>query len=125
MKNKIITFLTTIHGLIIALPAFAADAGADALKGLGATAGEAGLKTGLASKSVPEIIGSVIGVVLGLLGVVFMILLLYGGYSWMTAYGNEQKLTKAKDTIINATIGLIIILAAYAISRFVIGALVG
>jgi len=119
MKNKIIAFSTTIYGLIIALPVFAADD-----YGLGATAGEAGLTTGLASKSVPEIIGSVIGVVLGLLGVVFMILLLYGGYSWMTAYGNEQKLTKAKDTIINAVIGLIIILAAYAISTFVINALV-
>jgi len=68
----------------------------------------------------PKLIGKYINIFLSILGVLFVILIVYGGYSWMTAYGNEQKLTKAKDTIINAVIGLIIVLAAYTISSFVV-----
>jgi hypothetical protein len=54
-----------------------------------------------------------------------MILMIYGGYNWMTAAGDEQKIDKAKDTIRAAMIGLIIIIAAYAISIFVISRLWG
>jgi len=93
--------------------------------GLNSTAGSAGLNTGLASKSVPQIVGSIIAVLLSMLGIIFFVLLVYGGALWMTSYGNEQKVTKAKDLIINAVIGLVVILAAYAISSFVINALVG
>jgi len=56
---------------------------------------------------------------LGLLGVIFIILIIIAGYNWMTAAGDEQKVTKAKDTIQRAIIGLIIILAAYSITYFV------
>jgi len=77
------------------------------------------------SAELPELIGKYINIFLGILGVLFVVLIVYGGYSWMTAYGNEQKLTKAKDTIINAVIGLIIIMAAYAISHFIIKGLIG
>ncbi|MFA5133379.1 MAG: hypothetical protein WC459_01040 [Patescibacteria group bacterium] len=105
-------------GLFYSLPAFAAY-------GLEETADSAGLKTGLASKSVPEIVGSIISIGLSLLGIIFLILMIYGGALWMTSYGNEQKVTKAKDLIISAVIGLIITLAAYAITNFVVGALVG
>lgn len=44
---------------------------------------------------------------------------------WMTAFGNDQKVEKSKEIIISAAIGLVIVLAAYAISRFVFGALAG
>ena len=68
-------------------------------------------------------IGSTIKVViegfLGLLGVIFIILIIVAGYNWMTAAGDEAKVTKAKDTIQRAIIGLIIILAAYSITYFV------
>ena len=46
--------------------------------------------------------------------------MVYGGYLWMTARGNEEEVTKAKNLIKAAIIGLIIVLAAYAISIFVI-----
>ena len=65
------------------------------------------------------IIGSVIEAFLGLLGVLFLIYTLYGGYSWMTAQGDEDRVTKAKDTIQRAIIGLIVTIAAYAISYWV------
>jgi len=74
--------------------------------------------------SLPELVGKYIRIFLGLLGVIFAILMVYGGYTWMTSYGNEQKVTKAKDLIIDAVIGLVIILAAYAITGFVVGELV-
>ena len=54
------------------------------------------------------------------MGVIFLILAIYGGYNWMMARGNEEMVERAKKTITNAIIGLIVILAAYAISRFII-----
>ena len=71
------------------------------------------------------IIGQVITMVLGLLGVIFLILAIYGGYNWMLARGNEEMVETAKKTITNAVIGLIVVLAAYAISWFVINAIGG
>lgn len=60
-----------------------------------------------------------------LLAVIFIGMMLYAGYNWMTAMGEEEKITKAKDTIISSVIGIIIILAAYAVTRFVISGLAG
>ncbi len=71
------------------------------------------------------ILGSVIGVVLSFVGVLFLILMIYGGLLWMTARGNEQQITKAKDLIIAAIIGIVIVMSAYAITAFVGGALTG
>lgn len=63
-----------------------------------------------------EIIGLVIKVLLSFLGVIFLVLLIYGGYLWMMDRGEEALAKKAKDVIKNAIIGLIIVLAAYAIT---------
>jgi len=69
-----------------------------------------------------EIAALIIRVVIGLLGMVFFALLVYGGYMYMTAAGKEERVKKAKDTIVAAVIGLIIVLASYAIATFVINA---
>lgn len=71
------------------------------------------------------IVGIVIQAFLGLLGVLFLVYMLYAGYNWMVAQGDEEKVTKAKDTIQRAVIGLIIIIAAYAISYWVFDSLLG
>ncbi|MBT3817156.1 MAG: hypothetical protein HOG08_02305 [Candidatus Magasanikbacteria bacterium] len=63
--------------------------------------------------------GTVIGSALSMIGVLFFILMLYAGFLWMTARGDEGQTTKAKDTIIAAVIGLIIVLSSYAVTRFV------
>jgi hypothetical protein len=68
-------------------------------------------------------IALVINTFLSLLGIIFVILVLWAGYNWMTAGGDETKVTKAKATISRAIIGLIIIVAAYAITYFVFHAL--
>ena len=84
--------------------------------GLYATANAAGLPTG---GSPIAIVASVINVVLGILGVVFVVLIIYAGWQWMTAAGNEEKITQAKKMIGGAIVGLIIILASYAITTFI------
>ncbi len=68
-----------------------------------------------------SIIASVISAVLAIVGSLFLILIIYGGITWMMAAGNEQKLEKASDTIRQALIGLIIVIAAYAISYYLVG----
>ena len=74
--------------------------------------------------SLAGIVGIGIQAFLGLLGIIFLILIIYAGYNWMTAQGEEEKVTKAKDTLQRAVIGLIIVIGAYAISYFVIDRLV-
>ncbi len=69
--------------------------------------------------SLDEIIGTVIGVALGLIGIIFLVLMIFAGYNWMTAQGDEDKVSKAKDTITRSIIGLIIVVGSYAIWRFV------
>jgi len=59
---------------------------------------------------------SIIRVILSLIGTLILALNIYGGFLWMTAAGNDEQITKAKTTIRNATIGLVIILSAYSIT---------
>lgn len=70
-----------------------------------------------------SMISTIIRAALSFLGVIFLILMIYGGYLWMTAGGNEQQVEKAKSLITAAIIGLIIVVSAYAISYFVIAKL--
>jgi TRAP-type C4-dicarboxylate transport system permease small subunit len=82
------------------------------------TADKAGYDVGRIT--LDPIIGAIIQATLSLLGIIFIILMIYGGGLWMTAKGNEQQVDKAKGLIIAAIIGLVIVVAAYAISYFVI-----
>lgn len=66
-----------------------------------------------------SIIATVIKAFIGLLGIIFIVLIVYAGYSWMTAAGDEAKVNKAKETLQRAVIGLVIVLAAYSITYFV------
>ena len=75
---------------------------------------------GLSGGALEQIVPNIISGFLGLLGLVCVILIIYAGYLWMTAGGNEEQVTKAKKIITNAVIGLIIVMLAYSISYFVI-----
>ncbi len=72
------------------------------------------------SQSLEDTIGILISVVLGLLGVIFLILTLYAGFLWMTSAGDSKKVDQAKQILTTSVIGLVIILAAYAITEFVL-----
>ncbi len=61
----------------------------------------------------------VINISLTFLGIIFLALILFSGFQWMTAGGNPENVAKAKKRLINAVIGLIIILASWTISYFV------
>lgn len=79
---------------------------------------------GLPSTDIRLIAARIIRTALGLLGIVAVVLILYGGFTWMTAGGSEDRISKAKQILVNAVIGLVIILSAYAIASFVISSLV-
>lgn len=68
-------------------------------------------------------IAEIIRIVLGFLGVIFIVLIIYAGFLWMTSAGSEEKVKKAKDIMVAATIGVAIVLLAYAITYFVINML--
>jgi amino acid transporter len=62
----------------------------------------------------------IVNVVLQFLSVIFLILIILSGYQWMTAGGNEEQLKKAQKNLSNAVIGLVIILASWSISYFIL-----
>lgn len=64
-------------------------------------------------------VARIITVFLGLLGTIFLILVLVSGWNWFTAQGDSKKIEVAKSRIINAVVGLIIVISAYAITVFV------
>lgn len=84
-------------------------------------AGDSGYET--SGGDIYGLIQIVINAFLAIIGALLLIYMLYGGYTWMSAQGDEEKVTKAKDTIQRAIIGVIIIIAAYAISVFVMARL--
>jgi len=115
-KTKILFLL--IFGLgIFALGLVPAEA-TDLTGKLGTLGSAAGYSQ--TQPSLAETIGTIIRAFLSLLGVIFMAYIIYGGYSWMIAKGNDEQITKAKAIIKGGVIGIIIVFAAYAISAFVI-----
>ncbi|EKE07479.1 MAG: hypothetical protein ACD_18C00070G0001, partial [uncultured bacterium] len=84
--------------------------------GLDATANSAGLPM---NKDLPGVIGNILGSALSLISVLFFGLMIYGGITWMLARGKSENTQKALDTIIAAVIGIVVVLAAYAITNFV------
>jgi hypothetical protein len=77
-------------------------------------------EAGLGSGDLVETISSVIRVALGFLGVIAVVIILIGGFQWMTSGGNDDKVKKAKGRIFAGIIGLVIVLSAFAIASFVL-----
>jgi hypothetical protein len=117
MKKIILTMIAVILIFGYTAPVQAANLSDAFGKPLEDVAHDAGYKDDVQ----PEVlIGRVIRIALSFLGVVFFVLMLYGGFLWMTAAGNEDRVTKAKNLIIAAVTGMIIVLASYAISFFIL-----
>lgn len=75
------------------------------------------------SGSLATVLGKLVGTFLGLIGVIAVAYLIYGGYTWMTSQGAEPKVKAAKEIIKNAVIGIIVILLSEVIVNFVVGLL--
>lgn len=115
--------LTLVMVLSVALPVLAqaptpVPTGTTDPFGLEIVAGATGL--GGAGKDLRTVIGNVIKVALSFLGVVAIVIILIGGFKYMTAGGDTEKVKGAQNYIMYGIIGLAIILAAYAISSFVL-----
>lgn len=93
-------------------------------EGMGEVSNEFGASTDN-PRDIRAIIIDFVKVFLGFLAIIFLVLVIMAGYKWMTAAGNEEQVKEAKDTLSKAVIGLIIILAAYAITAFIIETIVG
>lgn len=81
--------------------------------------GLSGGKTDLVSS-----ITSLIQTFMGFLGLIAVVLILFGGFKWMTAAGSDEKVKSAKKIMYQGAIGLVIILAAWAIATFVLGQII-
>ena len=129
MKEKLIKSVVaiTMFALIIA-PAFAlalpAQAAGDADVLLwGGTEDTVESELGLGNEDPRTLVASIINIALGFLGIIAVVIILLGGFKWMTAGGNEEKTTEARSLIISGVIGLVIILMAWGIAKFVIDTL--
>jgi len=80
---------------------------------------------GYGEASLPQVIGRIIKIALSLLGLAAVIIIIAGGFIWMSSGGNPEKITKAKKVITSALIGLLIIVFAYAMVSFIMGKLAG
>ena len=117
--KKIATGLTTVVGLMAALPVFA-QLGTTVNRGLAyATI------VGWGTQDLRTTIMLIINILMGFLGIIAVLIVLYGGFKWMTAGGNEEKVEGAKKLITRAVIGLAIIFVSYSITQYVFNAATG
>ncbi|MFA4845828.1 MAG: hypothetical protein WC654_04695 [Patescibacteria group bacterium] len=97
---------------------------ADDLFGGDTTGEEFASSAGLGDANLVDTISSIIRIALGFLGVIAVVIILLGGFKWMTAGGNDEKLKGAKKLIFSGIIGLVIVISAYAIASFVIDSII-
>lgn len=88
--------------------------------GKGATGKTFANEAGIGSAELVPAITSIIRVAMGFLGIIAVIIIMLGGFKWMTAAGDDKKIGDAKNLIYAGITGLVIILAAFAIASFVI-----
>ena len=80
-------------------------------------------RAGIGNDDPRYIAANLINVVLGFLGIISVVLIIYAGFKWMTAAGNDEQVASAKKLLVWAVIGLVIILSAYALAAFVTDAI--
>ena len=117
--KKIAAGITAVGSLFAALPALAVNLADQVNTGL-----NYGTFTGLGTRDIREVIFLVINVILGFLSIIAIIIVLAGGFKWMTAGGNEDKIAEAKKLIIAGIVGMAVIFTSYAIATFVVRSLV-
>ena len=120
MIKRINSLLIASIVCILLLPSFVfaveSNPALDRLKNVGPASG---YNATTDTTTFSSILGIVVSAFLALLGIIFVAMILQGGYNWMYAGGNEDRLDKAKNQIRRAIIGLIITISAYAIYNYV------
>ncbi|MFA6421921.1 MAG: hypothetical protein WCV92_00755 [Candidatus Buchananbacteria bacterium] len=117
-SKKIGAFIISLALLaMVALPVVASAQLVNGSDITGEFTNAAGIQT---NQELPNIIGSIVYIILSFLGIVAVLIILLGGFKWMTAQGDDTKVEKAKKLIYSGIIGLVIIFAAVAIAMFVL-----
>ena len=78
----------------------------------------------LGNKDPRTMVAQIINVAMLFLGIIAVVIVILGGFKWMTAAGNEDKVSEAKKLLGAGIIGLVIILAAWGITTFVLNSLI-
>lgn len=112
-------FLATFSAMLLFAfsVAIAAPVHAQVDDPLGLSYGQA---SGLADTDIRVTVANTINILLGILGTISLVLIVYAGFLWMTAAGNDDQIGKAKSILSAAIIGLVIILTAYSLSNYVV-----
>jgi hypothetical protein len=118
MKKIIATSLVLIVAPLLFLKVASAQLIADP-SGMANVTGEIATEANLGEIDLGVLISRIIRIVLSFLGIIFLVLIIFSGFRWMTSGGNEEAVKKAQGTIKTAIIGLVIVLAAYSITYFV------
>lgn len=126
MKKFLIFILVTVilSGFCNITPVFSIDSFNEAVGKLKTASDWTGLTKKNEEQTLEGQVASIINAGLSMIGVIFLVLMIYGGYIWMAARGDEAEAKKAKGIITMAIIGLVVVIAAYAISTFVVGRLI-
>lgn len=139
--KKLILAITIAFVLNLASPALAQDSASECrttfktqganfgtiLKRVGCMAGfisptDTGAIDSATEAGFAFIVGRIVGYLLAFAGVVFIILIVYGGWLWMSAQGNEEQVGNAQKQIRNAVIGIIVVFSAFVITWAVLEA---
>jgi heme/copper-type cytochrome/quinol oxidase subunit 2 len=118
-----LTIVLSLSFLLPALTCWAGDTITDQMKGNLKNVSLPTAKADQNDDAVLNMIGQAINIFLSLLGMIFMILIIYAGYKWMMALGREEEVSSAKEIIRSAIMGLIVVLSAYAITFFIMSRL--
>lgn len=70
-----------------------------------------------------NLIGRGIKIFLGIIGAIALIMFIYGGLVWMTSGGSSTAIKKGRDTLVWASIGILVIFSSYAILSFIFKAI--
>ncbi len=114
--------VATVHAAPAASGALTAD---ELFGGTDAVAVDFAAEAGLGSAELQTTIARIIRVFLSFLGIVAVAIITLGGFKWMTAGGNEDKVKEAKRLMIQGVIGIVIVVSAFAIAQFVITQIAG
>ncbi|MEK7584471.1 MAG: hypothetical protein AAB490_04445 [Patescibacteria group bacterium] len=79
----------------------------------------------ITAKNVPDLVNNMVRAILGIVGAVTLFMFVYGGLMWMTSGGASNRIERGRNTLVWATIGLLVIFSSYAILNFIFGALSG
>ncbi len=116
--NKLQKLLVTGYWLLVtfwASPPYA----------LGSPGRTVNLQNPLNTADIPSLAGNIIKVILGFVGSVALLMFIWGGFKWLTAAGNPEKIKQGRSTLTWAAVGLAFIFSSYIIANFVIRALTG